>query len=95
MTPAELNTAVGVIVAAIGFVTWATVLVLDPHRHPVGAPVMVLLAFGMLLVSGLSLQHEMWAVGVFAAANRAIVAGAGVRALWHVLRSARVVRHEP
>lgn len=91
MSSAEVNVSVGAIVAAIGFASWSMVLLIEPRRHPIGAPVLALLSLGMLLVSGFSLAHETWLVSVIAAANRAIVAGAGIRALWqiHHARSAR------
>lgn len=91
----QLNTLIGLVVATVGFASWATVLLIAPDRHPVGAPVMVFLAGGLLIVSGLTLLHEAWWVGVVAAANRAIVAGSGLRTLWHIHLEARTARHEP
>lgn len=84
-----LNLLAGLVIASIGLASWTLVALLAPHRYPVAAPVMVLLAFGMVLVSVLAINGESWWVGVFAAANRVIVAGAGVRALWHLLSDAR------
>lgn len=90
----QLNTAVGLTIAAVGLVSWSLVLLAEPE-HPVQSRVMWLLALGMTLVSSLALADVDWWVGVFAAVNRAVVAGSGVRALWLVWRGARAARREP
>lgn len=95
MDGSQLNTSIGFVVAVVGFVSWATVLAIAPHRFPVGAPVMTLLSLGLLAVSTLALIGEPWWVGVVAATNRALVAGSGIRILWLIHREARPARREP
>lgn len=96
MSGQDLNQSLGLLIASVGLVSWLLVVAQDPHRHPIGAPVMLLLSLGMVLVSSLAVADESWWVGVFAAANRVIVAGSGIRALWHIRADARAgARREP
>lgn len=90
----QLNTAVGLTIAAVGLVSWSLVLLWEPD-HPVQSRVMWLLALGMTLVSSLALADVDWWVGVVAAANRTIVAGAGIRSLWLLWRGPQAARHDP
>ena len=90
----SLNAAVGLGVAIVALISWTAVWWLEAE-HPVHAPAMWLLSLGFVLVSSLSLTGAPWWVGVFAAANRAIVAGLGLRALWLIHQARRGARLEP
>lgn len=89
----DMNLVVGLAMSWIAWFAWALVVILDAKRSPT-APVMLLLATGMLLVSTLAVADQSWWVAVFAAANRAIVAAAGLRALWQVTLARRGARRE-